>query len=273
MVELPLIAAAGLLGSAHCLGMCGPFALLIAGGARGAGDAAYRQITFSLGRVTTYAFLGAVAGFGGAWLAHYRIGLVRASAILALIAGTVLVVQGLSSLGVWRRAGRSASAPSHVLCLAASGYRHLLKAPGLGPVLFAGTLTGFLPCGLLYGMIALAATTHSVLRGALVMVVFGTGTIPALWIFGWSSGSLSAVWRARVWRVAACAVLLTGLVTIGRGMTALAASRSSNPEQVCPLCHPSGGAGDDRSDGSFRTDDREDGRSQSDPHDHQNADQ
>ena len=234
MTELSLTAAflAGLLGSAHCLGMCGPFALLIATGTPPGGRPAVRQSVFSIGRVAAYTFLGTLAGFGSAWLVRRQSILVSASAWLAIVAGIILAFQGFASLGWFRL--RSRRGPSPVLCRAARLYRSLLISRTLGPVLLAGMLTALLPCGLLYGMVALAASTQSVILGGAIMSVFGLGTVPALGAFGWTSGKLSVAWRARIWRLAACAVLLAGLMTIGRGVVALA--RSPAADRVCPLC-------------------------------------
>ena len=65
MIELPLLFTAGILGSTHCLGMCGPFALAIGSQAPGWKSNLLRQLVYSAGRIFTYASLGAMAGFGG----------------------------------------------------------------------------------------------------------------------------------------------------------------------------------------------------------------
>ena len=234
MIELPLVAAAGILGSAHCLGMCGPFALMIASSGEGGRCAARRQAVFTVGRLTVYAFLGTLAGLSGAWLAHYQNHLLHASAFLALLAGGLLVSQAAASLSLIRMPRPTKAAGA--LCLAARSYRSLLTSHSMTPVLLAGVLTGFLPCGLLYGMVALAATTHSAVQGGLVMLTFGLGTVPALWSFGWASGRLSVAWRGRVWRFAAVAILVTGIITIGRGVIAVAQVERGSPTEVCPFC-------------------------------------
>ncbi len=234
MMELPLILLAGLLGSGHCLGMCGPFVLMI--GTQGPADrrGLWRQSAFTAGRLSTYGFLGGVSGAAGLWLTHYSGSLLAASGLLAVLAGGLLIVQGLLATG-WI-SWPSLRAPA-ALCVAARAYGSLLTSPRCGPVFLAGLLTGFLPCGLLYGFLALAATTHSVGRGAMIMVTFGLGTAPALLIAGVGSSLASSLVRRRLLRLAAWSIVITGAITVARGVTAIAAHHdASQPAEVCPFC-------------------------------------
>ena len=104
MIELPLLLMAGLLGSSHCLGMCGPFALILGSGPKNLRSNFARQGLYTLGRVFTYAFLGAAAGFGG-WRLAGAIPAVNIPATLAIAAGVLLVYQGLAAAGVIRKRG------------------------------------------------------------------------------------------------------------------------------------------------------------------------
>ncbi len=237
MLELPLILLAGLLGSGHCLGMCGPFVLTI--GAQGPTNRGglKRQAAFAAGRLSTYAFLGGISGAAGLWLTHYSGSLLGASGLLAVVAGGLLIVQGLLATG-WI-SWPSLRAPA-ALCVAARAYASLLTSPRCGPVFLAGLLTGFLPCGLLYGFLALAATTHSVGRGASIMLTFGLGTAPALLIAGVGSSLASSLVRRRLLRLAAWAIVITGAITVIRGVTAIAAHHDAGqPTKACPFCSQS----------------------------------
>lgn len=115
----------GLAGSAHCIGMCGGFAASI--GARGASWRAVlpRQIVYSLGRITTYAFLGMMAATLGARFASLDVPIVGAQRLLAVVSGAVMVLIGLHTLGVWRmpRAGGA------IAELFAPFYRYFLNRP------------------------------------------------------------------------------------------------------------------------------------------------
>ena len=109
MMEGWLILVGGLLGSSHCIGMCGGFALTIGAGARHWTDNLRRQLIYSLGRIFTYASIGAVTGYAGLRLAQFVPKLVNVQATLAILAGCLLALQGLKSLGWvrWPRIGKS----------------------------------------------------------------------------------------------------------------------------------------------------------------------
>ena len=82
MTELPLIFLGGLLGSSHCIGMCGPLALALGVQESRLHVNLGRQLLFSAGRITTYGFLGAVAGATGWWLAQRPQSLINVQSLL-----------------------------------------------------------------------------------------------------------------------------------------------------------------------------------------------
>lgn len=213
MIEWPLLIVAGLLGSAHCLGMCGPFALAIGTAAPAWRANLWRQGCYSAGRIFTYAVLGAGAAYGGLRLAVALAAWVNVPALLAIAAGVLLVVQGLFAAGVLPKRAVAAAAA----CPGAAGFRALLTARGSTEVFLAGLFTGLLPCGLLYGMLALAASTHDVVRGLGTMVAFGLGTVPALVAAGLGGGLLGIAARRRLHAAAAWCLVLTGVISVARG--------------------------------------------------------
>ena len=107
MFELPLIFIAGLLGSSHCIGMCGPFALAIGSGQGLWRQQFRRQCVYSLGRIFTYGFLGGLVGFGGWRVAGAVPDWVNLPAWLAVLAGVLLIWQGLQATGWWPRTNRA----------------------------------------------------------------------------------------------------------------------------------------------------------------------
>jgi sulfite exporter TauE/SafE len=173
-----------------------------------------RQIVYSAGRIFTYACLGAAAGYVGLRVEQSVSSMVNVSAVLATIAGVVLVYQGLRAAGVWRRKG---VLPGTGNCLAGTLFGSFLNATGLSNAFFAGLLTGFLPCGLLYGMLALSASSASLWWGTAIMIVFGIGTVPVMVMTGLSGSLLSLAARRHVYRAAAWCVVVTGMITVARG--------------------------------------------------------
>jgi len=224
-----MIFVGGLLGSAHCVGMCGAFVLTLGSTQRSWSANAARQLTYSAGRVSVYAFGGALAGFAGWKLGHDFPALVNAQAILAILAGMLLIVEGAFSAGLLRRPGTSAGG-----CAAASSFAAMLRAPKLRSVLAAGVLNGLLPCGLVYAYLALAAASGTVHHGALVMFVFGAGTIPALLLTGLTGSLVGVTFRRRLFRLAAWCMIATGGISIYRGAVFL--QTSSTESEVCPYC-------------------------------------
>ncbi len=235
MMELPLVFLGGLLGSAHCVGMCGGFALSIGVGARSAAANVSRQLVYSLGRVLTYSFLGVAAAYGGFWLSRRAGTLINIQAGLSVVAGAVLVFQGLRSLGLLPRRAFPAISGGGAPCLAGTFVGPFLTAPGLTNVLLAGILTGFLPCGLVYGFLALASSSANLLYGLLTMIAFGAGTAPIMILTGVGGSLLSHTSRRHLMRVAAICVLITGLISLGRGFWFVQFPDSA-PSASCPFC-------------------------------------
>lgn len=238
-LDYGLIVLGGLLGSAHCLGMCGGFALAVGVPARSPWSNLRRQLAFALGRVFTYGVLGGLAAFGGLRLSAALGGWVNVSAIISIAAGLTLIGLGLRSAGVWpgvsglgRRGstGAAGALTTEAACLTAPILANFLKGGGLGTVLVAGTLHGLLPCGLVYGFLGLAAGTADPLRGPLVMLCFGFGTMPMMAAIGLGGGLLSPSTRVAVWRTAAWAVFACGVLALTRGVVFLTS------DEACPVC-------------------------------------
>lgn len=233
MIELPLIFVGGLLGSAHCLGMCGPLALSLTASAPAGEPLLRRQLVFSCGRIFTYSFCGAAAGFGGAWLTSNARGFVVSQAWLAIAAGVVLIVMGLTTAGVLPKL--TSRLLSHVPCGATTWLKTFLSAGGWSGPLLAGMFTGMIPCGLVYAFLLKAGSSGSIWLGYLTMVCFGLGTIPLMVLVGYSGRFLSVTSRTRLFQVAAWCIVLTGAISIARGASQLN-TNSLATTAPCPFC-------------------------------------
>lgn len=225
-MEYVLIFAGGVLGSAHCVGMCGAFMLTLAGQHRLSVNL-FRQLTYNVGRVCTYALAGAFVGYFGWRLGLQTRSLVVIQAALSCFAGVFLILEGLWSSGWLRRPWQGTSS-----CPGASSFASLLKAREWPAVFAAGALNGLLPCGLVYAYLALAASRGDMLGGVLTMAAFGLGTLPVLVLTGLSGHVLKAALRRWVFSVAAVCMIATGVLAIGRGV----AFYATPPEEACPFC-------------------------------------
>lgn len=232
MIEGLMVVAGGLLGSAHCVGMCGAFALALGSHGRGRLAGLARQAAYGSGRVFTYTIGGATAGYAGWRLTGETRHVVNAQALLCLAAGALLVIQGLAAAGVLRHlpgfSGEGA-------CLGPSLFGALLAATRLRSVFLGGVVNGLLPCGLVYAYLALAASTGTLVKGAATMALFGLGTVPVLALVGCGGQVLSLATRRYVYRVAAWCVVLTGLVSLARGFGFLRLFGAPE-DPACPMC-------------------------------------
>jgi len=211
MPELPALFMMGLVGGAHCIGMCGGFVVLAQGaGASAAGGV--RLAAYLSGKTVTYALLGIVAGAVG----HLVMAFAGAQTALSIVVGVFLVVIGLGAAGVIpeRLPGFSTVGPWIGRSLG-----RLVGSSGAKAPLVLGLLNGLLPCGLVYAALAKAATTGSVVGGAAQMAVFGIGTMPALALTGWIGGRIGPVARRRLARIGGWLVVAFGLYVLWRTLS------------------------------------------------------
>ncbi len=233
MIEWGMILLGGMLGSSHCVGMCGGFALTLGSVQNRFLANLRRQLVYSAGRIATYTLAGALTGYG-AWRMVFELRTVlNLQAMLAFLAGVLLIGQGLISLGVVRLGGARGGETS---CSSARLFASLLTARDLRSVFVAGLLNGLLPCGLVYAYLALAASSGTMGLGAATMAVFGLGTVPIMVATGCGGALLSVRWRTGVLRVAAGCMILSGGLALWRGALLLAQSGLTEAPN-CPLCH------------------------------------
>jgi sulfite exporter TauE/SafE len=183
-----------------------------------------RHLLYNLGRLSTYAFLGALAGALGQVICTTQgttVPLLSGSLdtgqrLLAIVAGLLMIAIGLQFFGLLRR--RHGAPAGFAGTTFAVSLRSLLTAPGPAAPLAFGVFNGFLPCPLVYAFAAQAASTAAALPGFLVMAAFGLGTFPAMLLMGGIGRMLAPAWRRRgVWLAGGC-ILLLGLITLGRGL-------------------------------------------------------
>jgi len=167
----------GLLGSMHCIGMCGPLVLAMPFSNKDGGLPTMRMVSYHGGRMFTYGFLGLGAGFIGEGL---RIFLLQQW--ISIAAGVLILLMYFLPLLLKSSLFPSVSAAwnKHVVMWMR---RHLQPSEGSSAttkMLLIGILNGLLPCGLVYMALVGAISQPTILESALFMVVFGLGTSPAL---------------------------------------------------------------------------------------------
>ena len=200
----------GLLGSVHCIAMCGGIAVGLSSGVD-RGNAAAAAWRLNLGRIAGYSLAGdAVGGLGAGLLSIARSEPLQWT--LRAMVGAILIVAALRIL--WPRLSWVRPAvESRVWSLMQPWLRGLLPARTATRQLIAGALWGWLPCGLSMTLLSAAWLTASAREGALVMATFGLGTAVTMVPLTWS-GQRIGFWlqrprmrRAGGWVLMACGVL------------------------------------------------------------------
>lgn len=221
------VVGASLVGSLHCAGMCGGFVAFYAG-EDDSGSRSLSHLAYHGGRLLTYTALGAVAGTIGAAvdLAGNAAGVGR---VAAIVAGTVMIVWGLSllleSAGV--RVVRFV-VPKALERRTVAFLGRLRARPPKARALLLGLSSTLLPCGWLYAFAVTAAGTGSTLGGAMVMAAFWSGTVPLLLGLGLGVQRLSHHLRRHVPMLSAAVLLVLGLYSVlGRANVLSLAARYS----------------------------------------------
>ena len=206
--------AAGLFGSAHCLGMCGGLSGLFAmhASARATASQPVLAVTYNLGRLSSYASLGALSAYAGQGLVEILPGLALP---LRLAAGLVIALMGIQIAFGWQLLGPIERVGSLLWRLVSPLTKQVLPVTSPARALALGLLWGLLPCGLVYSMLLVAMAGSDPLQGALVMFAFGLGTSPAMLLTGLSAASLGRLLsNKRRAMVAGLLLMAIGFATI-----------------------------------------------------------
>lgn len=204
----------GLLGSGHCLGMCGGIVAAFSLATSGRGGLLF-PFLYQLGRILTYMLIGLVVGMAGSALA-FTDSLRLPGRLLLLGSDLFLILIGLGSAGLFARLSLlNLEYALPVRTLTATVQRLKVLPPYLA-ALPLGMLFGLLPCGLVYAMALTAAQSAVASSGALLMLAFGLGTAPALLLFGSTAHLLSARARQLLLRAAGLMVAAMGLYQLVR---------------------------------------------------------
>jgi len=221
--------------------MCGGFACALGVDPAGKIATLYRHLLYNTGRVTTYMFMGGLAGMAGQslilsdsmssklptdiWHHHSTLAnfvtilpetLSTGQRILAVFAGLLMLIMALQLFGYLQRL--------HILTTGlgsntlVSSLRALLNSRSRSATLAFGVFNGFLPCPLVYAFIAYAAASANIFSGMIIMASFGVGTFPAMILIGGLGQFINHHWRKRAVWVAGLFIMLLGLITILRGL-------------------------------------------------------
>jgi len=206
----------GLLGGVHCLGMCGGIASALAVSQAGGKSPWRLQLAFNAGRISIYALAGAIAGLAGS-MSLFLKDILPVQLAMYVLANLMLVGLGLYLFGVTRSVMALEGMGVRLWRRIRPVMRHVMPANTVPRALALGALWGWIPCGLVYSVLATALLAGNPAQGAAVMLAFGLGTLPNLlfagvlmrWMAAWRAGNFAR-------RAAGALVLAMGLLGLAR---------------------------------------------------------
>jgi len=190
---------AGLLGGVHCVGMCGG----IVGALTFSVQQDKRQqpkiilpflLAYNSGRLLSYSIAGGLLG-GISMLASNLIAMQSIQAVLQFIAALLMLALGFYLAGWWHGISRIEQLGSQLWKNIEPYSRRFIPVQTLSQAFFLGIFWGWLPCGLVYTLLFWAISSASVIKGSLIMLSFGLGTLPTLLAIGIFAASLSVFVR------------------------------------------------------------------------------
>ncbi len=198
----------GLLGSLHCMGMCGPIALAVPVGNASKYSRYLKFLIYNFGRVLSYSAFGLIFGSVGAGLS-----LAGFQQTISILAGVIIILSVILIYYLPRK-NRLAKISS----LIQKPFVHFFKKKTNFSVLMIGVLNGLLPCGLVYLALAGALAQGNTFYGMIYMTLFGLGTIPAFFALRISSDLISPTFRLKMKNYVPIFSLLIGCLFFIRGL-------------------------------------------------------
>lgn len=203
----------GMLGSLHCVGMCGPIALALPVGAGSQLHVLAGRLLYNVGRVITYGLLGAASGLIGRTIA-----MAGFQQTLSWVAGSLIILAVIVPVRIWKKL-----LPYSVTAWTSGWiyrlWQRFFSRASAASLLVIGLLNGFLPCGLVYVALGAATVTGTPSNAALYMLFFGVGTIPVMFATSLFGPVMGPNFRRRLTFVLPIATVALGLILILRGMS------------------------------------------------------
>ena len=201
----------GGLGSVHCIGMCGPLAFSLPAVKESPQSKFVSSLLYNLGRIFTYALLGAVLGTIGTAFSFFGFQQWLSILLGVIILLFILLPKRLKSVATNNRVAGMFEKVR--IALGSLFFRKNYRS-----VFFIGLLNGLLPCGLVYMAMAGAIATGSVAKSGLFMAAFGLGTLPVMWSISFFGSYINMNVRSRIRKAYPYMMLIMACLLIIRGM-------------------------------------------------------
>jgi sulfite exporter TauE/SafE len=228
---------AGIAASGHCIGMCGGIAgaLAMRSQQSATGERVALALAYNLSRITSYAVAGGIAGLLGRTLLN-AVDVKPLSVAFRVLAGLIMLAAAGRLLFGWRLLDPIEAAGSGLWRRIAPWAGRQGRAGGIGGAIGLGLAWGWLPCGMTYSMLLLAATTAGAATGAAVMLAFGLGTLPSMVTASLAFDRIARglAKRASLRMIAGTLLLAFGLWTAGHALYGMARGGEHHGQQGEP---------------------------------------
>ncbi len=202
----------GLISSFHCVGMCGPIAMMLPVDRNNEAKKVSQIITYHIGKLFAYGILGLIFGLLGK--SFYLAGMQQQ---LSIIVGILMIIVALVPEKVFAK--YNFSKPVYkIISKVKSNLGQQFKNKSYKSLFTIGLLNGFLPCGMVYVAIFGAIAMQSVSLGIFYMLLFGIGTIPMLTAVIYISNLISFSFRGTLQKIIPVVAVIIGMLFIIRGL-------------------------------------------------------
>jgi sulfite exporter TauE/SafE len=202
----------GLISSLHCIGMCGPIAMMLPVSRTNPAEKALQILLYHAGRLTSYALLGLLFGLLGRGL--YVAGIQQN---ISVVVGVLMISIAVVPEKVFAR--YNFSRPIYtIISKVKSGLGQQFKRKTPDALFTIGLFNGLLPCGLVYAALFGAIAMENVSLSMLYMILYGVGTIPLMSAVVYVSNFLSFPYRSKLQKIVPLVTAVIGLLFVLRGM-------------------------------------------------------
>lgn len=202
----------GLVGSLHCIGMCGPIVVALPVKGFSTFRLIITRLLYNIGRVITYSFLGLLFGILGK-----NLNILGFQQITSIVFGAIMILVVITPSKIKNSISR-VSVVSSANGLLKKGFSKLISKQSAESFFLIGILNGFLPCGFVYVGIAGALVTGSLMNAVIYMFLFGLGTIPVMFLTSMFPAILGEKKRVKIRKWIPVLLFILGAVFILRGL-------------------------------------------------------
>ena len=203
----------GLIGSVHCIGMCGPLVMAIPISHQSNLQKWVSIFLYHFGKISSYAVLGVLLGLFGSSLPLFGV-----QENLSIVMGSIMLLYVLYVFVLKWNWSPSFFKSNILYTIIIKKMGALFKSKNKGSFYLIGFLNGLLPCGMVYLALTSALATQSVIQGGMIMAFFGLGTMPALIMLAIAGQYMGRTVRTKLQSLLPVFIFSMGILLILRGL-------------------------------------------------------